>query len=317
MGSAITRLYSLDEDQIVSLPTPHTIKQHHEKRGRVLPFLKKGRLTDARAAGYFLSEALKREFRRPLAITRPKIAAAVPSCFSQVEKLALYKALFHAGAGGAQLVATAVAAASGAGVDLSSHHATVMLACGKSVGELAVVVSGSQVTSQELSLTLDDLVGDLSMGLEQTLSISLPEESIAKLLALHSPFQESTESKKDHILPGKNLATGKLEDCQVPQALIAEMSRAFFATQVETIEAALNSMPSVMATDLVDQGIILYGGMASMKGLSLFLSQNLSVPVSSAPEPHMTVINGLKDMISSISFQENDEDLLSAPVLGC
>ncbi len=302
LGSKMIRIYSADSQNLVVLSS--------------LPAkIRRGRVTDERLASSFLFDALSSQFHRPFAIAKPRMAAVVPTCVSQVEKLALYQTLVLSGASSVQLVSTAVAAACGAGVDLTSNRAVILLSCGQALSELAIVLCGTQTFSQELFLTMEDLSVQVAKELNHELKISFQPESLAKLLITVSPLIE--EGKKDHHLPGKNMINGKLGDYLVPQAIISRIVRNYITAQAERIELALHHLPATLATDVVEQGMIIYGGLAAMKGLPRFLSDKLSIPVSTVPDPELVVINGLKEMVPSIYFDELDEDPMTVKVLGC
>src|SRR5260221_3032322 len=132
VGSPSTRCWLEGVDKVVVTPTPASL-------------LSLGRLTDDERAGLFFHKLFFSGDRKVLGVGRPRVIASVPCCFTSVEKQALVRATQAGGAIGAKLVSTALAAASGAGVDLTSSHAAILLFCGSQFCELAVLVSGSQV----------------------------------------------------------------------------------------------------------------------------------------------------------------------------
>lgn len=308
-GTATTRIYGADSDTLSVYPTTTSRREKHQSG---LPLVHRGRVTDSVRAAGFIRPRLTRQ-PGTLGLAKPRMAAAVSCCQTQVEKIALAETLSLAGASSVRLVSMAVAAACGAGVDLNSDRATVLLSCGQSSSELAVVLSGSQILSRELNLTMAALTASLSAGLERELNVLIQASTLGKLLAANSPLMEP----KDFTLAGKDRVTGRLKDCVVPGNLINTLAREYLQSEVEKIEAGLKELSPTLAGDLVDQGMILYGGLAGMKGLALFLSGMLSLPVSCVPDPETTVIKGLKELVSSISFEEIEEDPMRIEVLGC
>lgn len=316
LGTNLTRIYLADADQQSELPTGERSRKRRlfSRSSQALPLVERGRVTDERAVGTFLHDALAGVGNHPFAIAKPRVLASVYGCFSRVEKMALARSLFLSGASQVQLVSEAVAAGFGSGLDLDSNHASVLLSCGDGVSELAVVLSGKQILAEEMSLTKEDLAQYLSAAIAKELGIRVSPDGLIKYLESHSPLGSG---RKEVSLPGKNLGTGKLEECLVPSGFLTQATTEYLEMEALKIERLMRHLPGVLATDVVEQGMMLYGSLAGMKGLPLFLSGKLSLPVSTVPDPETAVIKGMKEMIASISFPENDDDLEQLEVLGC
>lgn len=299
MSTDLTRFYFVSEERQVELTSPSVFKVD--------------RVIDERQMGAFLRDAIVNSSQQKLMLAEPKILAAVGASLTQVEKNAFAETLFFAGVNEFQLVAKSVAAAFGAGVDLSSTHATVLLSCNQDSSELAVILAGQQILAEELSISLADLSIHLVQAIENEFEVEVNRDEIGELLMLSSPFLESSSNYR---LTGKWLRLGKIKGVEIPYEFIAKTARQFLDQELIKIEKILSGMDSALATDIVEQGMILYGKLAELKGLPLYMSSRLSFPVSSAPEPQAIVLKGLKEMISSISFQEFDQDNDFVQVLG-
>lgn len=310
LGTQTTRIYAADTDTLLRIPTSEA-RRSRQKQNSAL--VNQGRVTDQVRVGRFLREKLSNQYS-VLGIAKPRVIAAVACCQTQVEKIALAESISLAGASSMRLVSMAVAAACGAGVDLGSDRATILLSCGESLSELSVVLSGSQIYSKELGFSMLSLCQYLETRLEKELGVTIYAQTLSKLIAEYSPL---VEQKKDYRLTGKKLALGKVVETMIPSSLISNLTREYLSGEAAKIETGLRSLNPSLASDLIEQGMILYGGLASMKGLPLFLSGILSIPVSCVPEPENNVVKGLKELVSSISFDVLEDDPMHIEVLGC
>ncbi len=302
VGSTTTRCWLEGSDTILTVPTPRSL-------------VVRGRIRDDIALGSFLHSLIFTSDRRSLGVARPRVVASVPCCFTSVEKGGIIRALHGAGVLGTQLVLTALCAASGVGADLSSAKATVLLSCGSQYSELSLIVSGTQIVSRELSCTAHELLRHLSRRITQELQISVPPHILSALIEAKVGLQEWEQ--KDLHVPGKNTQTGKASEVVIPQKLLRDEIERFFAEQCEYIEREFNKLDASLLSDILEQGILLYGGFSQFSGLSLSLSSSLKIPVSVVPDPELCVIQGLKELASSITFPDFENEMEEFTVLGC
>ena len=301
VGSVTTRMWFENAKKSFEINTPSSL-------------IKSGRVSDDDRFGSFLHTLFFTHERSLLGIARPRVVASVPCCFTSVEKHALVRACALGGASGTQLVSTALCAASGAGVDLQSPRASLMLSCGSGCSELGVVVSGTQISSCELSCTVQACTTALIRRVKHDLHVSVSPVAMEKLIRTQVSL---LEDKKDQHVSGKDDLTGDAKEVVIPWELLMDETKQFFQEQCAFIQKAIRKMDSSLSADILEQGILLYGGLSQLPGLSLFLSTTLRLPVSVVPEPTTCVITGLKDIASSITFTEYDTENEEYQVLGC
>lgn len=309
IGSTAIKAWFDYSDQLLVVPMSEAegrSEHYHE-------LIDTGRIADDERVGNILHPVFFSK-RSPWLLTRPRIMAAVPCCFTEVEKRAVVRSSRIAGALGTQLVSMALCAASGAGADLSSSRAIILLSCGGEFSELAVLISGTQTHSTELRFTMKSLKETLQSRISREFGVHLDP------FVLESHIQTQLrlgEEGKDWKIAGKSVHDGKVREIPIPYTLVLAEAERFFEQQVVQLEQALGTLDPVLAHDLIEQGILLYGGVAQLPGLSLFISSRLHVPVSVVTDPVNCVVLGLKDIASSISFMEFDEENEESQVLGC
>ncbi len=313
IGSQTSRLCMVDTGAMLTAPSIIVPEEGVRSGPASLPLVERGRITDDIQMGSLIRHMLLSGVKSPLSFARPRLALAVPCSFTPVEKQAFIHAAFAGGAGSVQLVSTALSAAYGSGVDFRNPRATILLSCGEAFSEFSVLISGAQMYGEELSCTSQELSSVIAKEIKKKLGVVVPLPAIQHLISIHPVLLES----KDASLPGKVLATGKFGEVNVPHALIKEVATAFFTSVAHDVERHLRSLDPALASDVVEQGMLLYGGLSSLSSLPLLFSSLLRIPVSTVPEPETCVITGLRDLAPSISFYENDEENEEDQVLGC
>ena len=93
-------------------------------------------------------------------------------------------------------------------------------------------------------------------------------------------------------IKGRDLATGipkiiGIDSDEVRQAIIEQIK-----TIVETVKSALEQTPPELAADIVDNGIVLTGGVALLKGLDSLLREETGLPITITEDPLTTVVIG-------------------------
>ena len=93
-------------------------------------------------------------------------------------------------------------------------------------------------------------------------------------------------------IKGRDLATGipkiiGIDSDEVRQAIIEQLK-----TIVETVKSVLEQTPPELAADIVDNGIVLTGGVALLKGLDSLLREETGLPITITEDPLTTVVLG-------------------------
>ena len=141
---------------------------------------------------YFIQKALgKKSFRKP------RISVCVPSGVTEVEKKAVEDATYQAGAREVSIIEEPIAAAIGAGVDISKPCGNMIVDIGGGTADIAVISLGGTVVSTSIN-TMDVRGRNLVTGLPKTVSVSseeteeaLREATLQIVEAVHSVLEKT------------------------------------------------------------------------------------------------------------------------------
>ena len=224
----------------------------------------------------------------------PEIVICVPSGSTSVERRAIRDAASNAGASQVYLILEPMAAAIGADMPVTEPVGSMVVDIGGGTTEVAVL------SLRGLAYTTSVRVGGDKM-----------DEAIVSYVRRHHNLLigESTAEriKKDYgcaVIPadgigetihlkGRDLVNGVPKEITISQANIAEALSEPIGAIGEGVRIALENTAPELAADIVDQGIVLTGGGALIKGLDDYLREETGLPVSIAEDPLSCVALGV------------------------
>ena len=209
---------------------------------------------------YFVQKALgKRTFKKP------RISICVPSGVTEVEKKAVEEATFAAGAREVHLIEEPVAAAIGAGIDISKPCGNMIVDIGGGTADIAVISLGGTVVNTSIGTTY--------------------------------PLVE--EEKME--VRGRNLVTGLPKTVTVTSSETEEALRESTGQIVEAVIGVLEQTPPELSADILDRGIVLTGGGALLRGLEELIEERTGINTMTAEDPMKVVAIGTGQFVEFMS----------------
>ena len=227
---------------------------------------------------YFIQKALgKRTFRKP------RIAVCVPSGVTEVEKKAVEDATYQAGAREVSIIEEPIAAAIGAGIDISKP-------CG-GTSDIAVISLGGTVVSASIKIAGDDFDEAIVRYMRKKHNLLIGERTAEDLkIKIGSCYKRAEVDYMD--VRGRNLVTGLPKTVKVSSEETEEALRETTAQIVETIHSVLEKTPPELAADIADRGIVLTGGGSLLRGLEDLISAKTGINTMTAEDPMTAVAIG-------------------------
>jgi rod shape-determining protein MreB len=246
-------------------------------------------------ADFELCEAMLRYFlrkaRRQGWGLKPRLLVGVPGCITPVEKRAIYNSAERAGAGQVFLISEAKAAAIGAGLPIAEPVASMICDIGGGTTDVAVLSLGDIVASRSVRVGGDAMDQALADYLKRNYSLRVGLSTAEQLrIDIGSAFPLEQEmvaevrgSDAISSLPRKAMITSE----EVREALADPL-----LAIVDAIKQTLDQCEPDMAADLVDNGLVLAGGGALLRGLDRFLNEQTGLPCRVVADPLSTVARG-------------------------
>ena len=225
------------------------------------------------------------------AFRKPNVMICTPSGATSVERRAIQDAAKQSGAKSVHLIEEPVAAAIGADLPVSEPIASVIVDIGGGTTEVGIISFGGIVSSNTVKVAGDRMDEDIIQYVRKHYNVMIGEPTAEKIkkeigYALIPHKSESMEIR------GRDIMTGLPKIVTLTSTEIQETLKESLLIILECIRATLENCPAELSGDIVDQGVVLSGGGSLLKGMQQWLSEEISVPVHTAPQPLESVAIG-------------------------
>ncbi len=235
---------------------------------------------------YFIQKAVgKQRFRKPL------ISICVPSQVTEVERKAVEDAAFQAGARDVRIIEEPIAAAIGAGIDISRPCGNMIVDIGGGTSDIAVISLGGTVVSASIKTAGDDFDDFIMRYMRKKHNLAIGERTAEDIkIKIGSAFPRPESVSVD--VRGRNLVTGLPKTITVTSEETEEALRDPCAQIVEAVHGVLEKTPPELAADIAERGIVLTGGGAQLYGLEELIESKTGITTMTAEDPMTAVAIG-------------------------
>lgn len=253
---------------------------------------------------FFIQKAHRSYQLFPPKIPKPRLAIAVPSGVTEVERKAVIDAAIKAGARKVYLVEEPMAAALGAGLPIEEPMASLIVDIGGGTTEIAVISLGGIVVGRSLRIAGDELDEEMVQWLKVKHNILVGEKTAEELkISLGNvwPNEHLTEGAK---VRGRDLGSGLPKEVKINPDELRETILPIISNIADNIKDVVEETPPELLSDLYKQGMVLSGGGSLLLGLDHYLSSQLKIPVRVAEEPILTVVRGCGQCLENSELLE-------------
>ncbi|GAA0222646.1 rod shape-determining protein [Metaclostridioides mangenotii] len=233
----------------------------------------------------------------------PRIMVCVPTGVTDVEKRAVEEATREAGAREVYIIEEPIAAAIGAGIDISEPNGSMIIDIGGGTVDMAVISLGGIVVSESIKVGGDRFDEAIVRYMKKQHNILIGERTAEKIkMEVGSAFErEEVVSMK---VTGRNLVTGLPISVEINSSETLEALNECIEQIVIATHSVLEKTPPELAADIGDTGIIMTGGGALLYGLDKRIEQSTGINVVIAEEPLSCVAKGTGIALGSIDMLE-------------
>lgn len=251
-------------------------------------------LKDGVIADFEVTTAMLQEFiRKALAkgFAKPRIIICVPSGVTAVERRAVKESAERAGAKKVAIIEEPMAAAIGAGLPVAEPRGSMVVDIGGGTAEVAVISLGGIVASRSVRVAGDEFDQSIIGYLKRKYNLLIGERTAENIkLEIGSAYPLEEERSMD--VKGRNLLNGLPENLTVTSEEVREALEEPLQRVVEAIKETLEKTPPELAADIIDDGIMLTGGGALLRGLDILIHNETGMPVHVAENPLDCVAQG-------------------------
>ncbi|WP_079412492.1 rod shape-determining protein [Alkalithermobacter paradoxus] len=245
-------------------------------------------MKDGVIADFDITQSMLRYFIRKAypkkSLISPRIAVCVPYGVTEVEKRAIEEAAKQAGARDAYLIEEPMAAAIGAGIRVEEPDGNMVVDIGGGTSEIAVISLGGIVTAKSIRIGGDEFDESIVNYVKKEYNLMIGERTAEEVkIKIGSAFKSEKEEKMS--IRGRDLITGLPKTIDITSSEVREALSEPVTSIVEGIKATLERTPPELAADIIENGIMLTGGGALLKGLDRLIKEETGMPVHVAENP--------------------------------
>lgn len=250
---------------------------------------------------YFIEKIVeKKGFGR---FVMPRIMVCVPTGVTEVEKRAVEDATKKAGAREVYIIEEPIAAAIGAGIDISQPNGNMVIDIGGGTTDIAVISLGGSVVSDSIKLGGDKFDQAIIKYIKKEYNVLIGERSAEKLkIEIGTAIKE--DEPRTMNISGRNLVKGLPVTINVSSTEILEALNDCIEQIISATKNLLEKTPPELAADISDTGIIMTGGGAMLHGLGQRIEESTGIKVILANDPLSCVAKGTGLSLGSLDLLE-------------
>ncbi len=266
-------------------------------------------LKDGVISDYEITERMLKYFIRKACGTsrffKPRIMVCVPSGVTEVEKRAVKEAAVQAGGKSVYLMEEPVAAAIGAGLDISRPDGIMVIDIGGGTTDIAVISLGGIVASTSVKLAGDKFDEAIIRYMRKEYKLYIGERT-AEDLKINVGTAFPSEEVTTRECRGRDLVTGLPKSIEISSKDMLEALDETLHTICEAVHSVLERTPPELAADISESGIMLTGGGSLLHGIDKRIEQRTGIKVLIANDPQSCVAIGTGSALEQLDAIENN-----------
>ena len=320
LGTANTIVIARGKGIIINEPSVVAIKKNRFGKKKMLAVGKEAKemlgktpdnieairpLKDGVIADFDVAEEMIRHFIRKAhnrnSFIRPRVIICVPYGLTQVERKAVKDSAYSAGARDVILVEEPKAAAIGAGLPIKEPKGNLVIDIGGGTTEIGVISLEGLVRSKSIKVGGDRFDQNIVDYMKKKYNLLIGERT-GEEIKIEIGTAVALEEELKMSIKGRDQLTGLLKEIEITSADVREAIAEPLAEIGTALKEILEVTPPDLAGDIVENGIALTGGGALLKGLDIYLSKLVELPVFVAEEPLLAVARGTGEMLEDIEL---------------
>lgn len=233
----------------------------------------------------------------------PRIMICIPSQVTEVEKRAVIDAASQAGARKVYLIEEPIAAAIGAGIDISKPCGNMVVDIGGGTTDIAVISLGGSVVSTSLKVAGDKFDEAIVKYIKRKYNIMVGERTAEDLkINIGCVFPKIQDSEMQ--IRGRGLVTGLPKTVNIHSSEMLEALLEPALMIVDSVHSVLERTPPELAADISDRGIYMTGGGCLVDGLDKLLQEKTGINVMIAQDAVSCVALGTGKALDNLDKLE-------------
>ena len=264
-------------------------------------------LKDGVISDYTITEKMLKYFINKVCgkfVFAPKIMICVPSRVTEVERKAVIDAASHAGARKVYLIEEPIAAAIGAGLDITKPYGSMIVDIGGGTSDIAVISLGGSVKSTSIKMAGDKFDEAIIRYIKKTRNVMLGERTAEDIkINIGCMYPKSVVERM--TVKGRNITTGLPVEIEVSTEDTYAALQECAEKILDGVHQVLEETPPELVADVSERGIYITGGGGLVWGLDKLIAEKTGIPVMIAEDAQSCVAVGTGKALEHVELFES------------
>ena len=252
-------------------------------------------MKDGVIADYRVTEAMLRYFLKQglgsFSILKPEVMVSVPAGVTSTEKRAVVEAALKAGAKNAYVVKEPILAAIGAGLPIYEPQGHMIVDIGGGTIDVAVISLGGIVASNSVKCAGNRIDTSIVDYVKKTHNLSIGEKT-AEEVKIKIGSALPLEDELTMQVKGRDILTGLPRTVTIKTNEIVRAISRELREMIKAIKDVFQETPPELASDIIDQGIIMTGGTSQLRNFPELVKRRTGVKAALADQALFCVAKG-------------------------
>ena len=265
--------------------------------------LKDGVISDLEMTVKMLQTLFRASSKKSLFTPKPRVVICVPSSVTEVEERTVINAAIEAGARRVYLIEEPLAAAMGAGLDISGPSGHMVVDIGGGTTDIAVLSMNGVASSSSMAIAgiaFDEaIVRHVRRKYGIVIGMATAEDVKIQIGSVYPRNEEVTMRVK-----GRDAKGGMPRELELSSSeLLEPLSRIARMIAEEVLSVLEDSSPELVG-DIAENGITLTGGGCQIWGMDRLLMERTGIQCSIADDPESCVAYGCGKSLAWINHMQ-------------
>jgi rod shape-determining protein MreB len=253
--------------------------------------MRDGVIADVDMAETMLRHFLQSVLPKGLFRTRPRVVIGVPSGITEMERRAVRSPAPPPPPNHHKLISEPMAAAIGVGLPVVTPRGSMVVNIGGGTTEIGVIALSGIVADASIRVGGNELDDAITAFVRKNFNLLIGEATSESIkIQIGSAYPDGEERAME--VKGRDLVSGIPKTVRIESAEIRDAIQEPIQAIVEAVLRALEVTPPELASDIVDEGIVMTGGGAQLRGLDWLIHHETALPIHVDEEPLTCVVRG-------------------------
>jgi rod shape-determining protein MreB len=309
LGTANVLVYLPNKGVVINEPSVVAISEHEKKIlaigedakimiGRtpdeIIAYrpVQDGVIADYRVTEAMLSYFIKKAMGK-FSLFKPEVMISVPAGINSTEKRAVIEAAMKAGVKRAYIVKEPILGAIGSGMNIEESNGRMIVDIGGGTTDVAVISLGGIVLSNSVKSAGDKMDKSIIDYIKKTYNLAIGDRTAERIkIEVGSAMTMSAKENLKIKISGRDYVTELPRTIEIGTNDVVKAIKKNLKEITKAIKDVLADIPPELASDVIENGIILTGGTSQLRKLTTLIEKETGVNAFLTEEPLTAVARG-------------------------